>query len=296
MVSPATMPGSASGSSTFQTICQVLAPMDCAASTRPPSTSRRAVSTRRAMKGAAASVSGTTAAQVPMDVPVTRRVNGMMATSRMMKGVERTALTMPPTTLLSGAFCRMPPLSVRRRNTPSGMPTRPPMMPEAPTMITVSHSEMANSSSIISEKFSNTTRSLFTHVHGAHHHAVGAQIVDGRADARHGAAGVHGQRAEGLLLDLVDLAMQDGQVQPQLADQVRQNGLVGMLARIRQAQQLAARARRQARRQAAHAREHAGGQLLRHDLVDQALGDVLARAREHLDHRSEERRVGKECR
>ena len=65
---------------------------------RPLSTSRKAVSTRRAMKGAAASVSGTTAAQVPMDEPVMKRVNGMMATSRMMNGVERTAFTTPPTT------------------------------------------------------------------------------------------------------------------------------------------------------------------------------------------------------
>ena len=45
-----------------------------------------------------ASDSGTTAAQVPMDEPVIQRVNGMMATSRMMKGVERTALTTVPTT------------------------------------------------------------------------------------------------------------------------------------------------------------------------------------------------------
>ena len=45
------------------------------------------------MKGVAATVSGTMAALVPMEVPAIRRVNGMIATTRMMKGVERVALT-----------------------------------------------------------------------------------------------------------------------------------------------------------------------------------------------------------
>ena len=149
------MPGKASGSSTFQTIWPVLAPMDCAASIKPPSTSRKAVSTSRATKGAEAMVRGTTAAQVPMDEPVIKRVSGMMATSKMMKGVERSAFTIQPTILLAGPFCKMPPWSVRRKNTPSGMPIRPPIKPETPTMISVSHRESSNSSSIISEKFSN---------------------------------------------------------------------------------------------------------------------------------------------
>ena len=61
------------------------------------------------MKGATAKVSGTTAAQVPMDVPVTQRVKGMMATSKMMNGVERTAFTTPPTTILAPRWGNMPP-------------------------------------------------------------------------------------------------------------------------------------------------------------------------------------------
>jgi hypothetical protein len=69
--------------------------MACAAWTRPWSTSRSEVSTSRAMKGAAA---------VPIDEPMMKRVNGMIATSRTMKGVERTALTMPPTTRLTPVF------------------------------------------------------------------------------------------------------------------------------------------------------------------------------------------------
>ena len=77
-------------------ICMVDAPMDCAASIRPLSTSRKLVSTRRAIKGAAAIVSGTIAAVVPIEVPATIRVKGMIATSKMMKGVERMAFTTQP--------------------------------------------------------------------------------------------------------------------------------------------------------------------------------------------------------
>lgn len=50
--------GSASGKSTFMMICMVDAPMDCAASMTPPSTSSREDSTSRATKGAAAMTSG----------------------------------------------------------------------------------------------------------------------------------------------------------------------------------------------------------------------------------------------
>ena len=96
IVSPAIIPGSASGIRTFTMICRSVAPIDCAASMRPLSTSRRLVSTRRAINGAAAIVNGTIAAAVPMDVPAIRRVKGMIATSKMMKGVERTAFTSHP--------------------------------------------------------------------------------------------------------------------------------------------------------------------------------------------------------
>ena len=48
------------------------------------------------MNGVAATVSGTIAAVVPIEVPAISRVNGMIATTRMMKGVERVALTIAP--------------------------------------------------------------------------------------------------------------------------------------------------------------------------------------------------------
>ena len=41
-------------------------------------------------------VRGTQAAVVPMDVPAMMRVRGMMATMRMIKGIERMMLTMVP--------------------------------------------------------------------------------------------------------------------------------------------------------------------------------------------------------
>ncbi len=53
-------------------------------------------STRRAIKGMAATVSGTIAALVPMEVPATLRVKGMIATIKMINGIERPMFTIPP--------------------------------------------------------------------------------------------------------------------------------------------------------------------------------------------------------
>ena len=61
----------------------------------------------RAIKGAAEIVKGTMAAVVPMEEPTISRVRGMMATIRIMKGVERVALTTAPKTALTGVFSRM---------------------------------------------------------------------------------------------------------------------------------------------------------------------------------------------
>ena len=101
-VRPSAIAGSASGTSTLRTICSGVAPIARAASTRPWSTSRIAPSISRAMKGVAATVSGTIAAVVPIEVPAISRVNGMIATTRMMKGVERVALTSAPSTAIDG--------------------------------------------------------------------------------------------------------------------------------------------------------------------------------------------------
>ncbi len=52
-------------------------------------------------------VNGTHAAVVPMDVPTTIRVNGMMATIKMIKGTERVAFTIAPNTLFSATFSKI---------------------------------------------------------------------------------------------------------------------------------------------------------------------------------------------
>ena len=66
--------------------------MDSAASIRPKGISRMEVSTILAVYGIAAIVRGTIAAVVPMEVPATILVKGMMATIKMMNGMERTML------------------------------------------------------------------------------------------------------------------------------------------------------------------------------------------------------------
>jgi hypothetical protein len=133
-VRPSTMPGRASGIRTFSTICSGLAPNARAASIRPWSTSRIAPSMRRAMKGAAAIVSGTMAALVPIEVPAISLVNGMIATTRMMKGVERVALTMTPSTRLTQGAANSSPLPEVARKTPSGRPMIVAINAETATM------------------------------------------------------------------------------------------------------------------------------------------------------------------
>ena len=59
----------------------------------PGSVSLRLVSKILAMYGIADTVKGTTAALVPIALPMIRRVNGMMMINRMMNGNERKMLT-----------------------------------------------------------------------------------------------------------------------------------------------------------------------------------------------------------
>ncbi len=113
---------------------QVLPPMDCTASTSPWSTSRTAVSTRRAKKGMAPTASGTMAASTPMVVPVIERVKPISATIRMMNGRERAMFTICPMTLLAARFWSRPPRSVRTSRSPRGSPPTTAMSVDQPTM------------------------------------------------------------------------------------------------------------------------------------------------------------------
>src|SRR4051794_19368736 len=90
------------------------------------------------MKGADAIVNGTIAAVDPIEVPATSRVNGMMATTRMMKGVDRVALTMMPSTRLTTGAANSSPFRLVARKTPSGRPKAVPISAASPTMYRLS--------------------------------------------------------------------------------------------------------------------------------------------------------------
>src|SRR3546814_20612449 len=86
------------------------------------------------------------AAVVPIEGPATSRVNGISATSRMMKGVERKAFTTAPVTRLSDGAGTSPPRSVTTSSTPRGSPSRSVARLDAPTMATVSSVELTKRS------------------------------------------------------------------------------------------------------------------------------------------------------
>src|SRR5699024_5846782 len=102
----------ASGINTSLMIIHGVAPTAIAASITPLSISRKDVSTIRAKNGIAATDKATLAAVGPIELPTTIFVNGVMATIKMMKGMERTILTTMPSTDFTGLFSRNRPLSV----------------------------------------------------------------------------------------------------------------------------------------------------------------------------------------
>ncbi len=138
--------GRLSNSSTLNTICRLLAPKLCAASTRLPSTSASDCSTTRATNGAAVTTSGTIAPGTPSEVPTMRRVSGIRATSRMMNGTERTMFTIQPSTVLSGAFGRMPFFAEVMSSTPTGRPITYARKVATAVMMSVSRTPSTSSS------------------------------------------------------------------------------------------------------------------------------------------------------
>ena len=93
----------------------------------------------------AATVSGTMAPGTPSDVPTTKRVNGMMATSKMMNGMERPMFTIQPSTVFSARCGRRPSLAVTTNSTPSGTPMTYAKNVDTMVMTIVSHVPCANS-------------------------------------------------------------------------------------------------------------------------------------------------------
>ena len=124
MAAPVISAGFASGTSTLQIISRLLAPIDCAASITPTFTSLRELSTMRATYGAAATISITITALLPIIVPTRNFATGSIATIRMMNGMLRKKLTTKPSTLLSFGCGAMPFLSVTFSITPRGRPIR----------------------------------------------------------------------------------------------------------------------------------------------------------------------------
>jgi hypothetical protein len=87
-VAPAIIPGSPSGINTLYMISNGVAPIDCAASMMPRSTSRSDDSTTRPTNGIAATESGTIAAFLPIDVPTIARVKGIRTIISITNGAD----------------------------------------------------------------------------------------------------------------------------------------------------------------------------------------------------------------
>ena len=132
------MPGRASGSNALKMICRVVAPIAWVASMMPRSTSRSAVSTKRAKNGAAPTTSGGMAPATPSEVPVISTVKGIITISRMMNGSERNTLTTNDSAAYSGAFSNSWRGPQRNSSTPSGRPSRMVNSSEPPSISRVS--------------------------------------------------------------------------------------------------------------------------------------------------------------
>ena len=119
----ATRLGILSGIITFIIICRGDAPMLCAASMTPASTSRILVSTRRDTNGKDAITNGTMDATVPMEVPTIKRDSGMTMIIKIKNGTLRSRLiTAFSSTISQRGRGRTPSFSPVTRQTPSGRP------------------------------------------------------------------------------------------------------------------------------------------------------------------------------
>src|SRR5256885_2041736 len=220
-VSASTRPERASTMSTRQTICSSEAPMACAASITPRGTSRRHWSTRRARYGMAATDSGTAAASGPMEVPASQRVKGTSATSKMMKGKDRTVLTVQFSTAKAGRLSSDWPGPSRNSSTPSGPPMSTaavwPMASHSSGRISTMFSDMGMRNR--KEEENGTGRkagtgegpSVLEATHGAQHHgAGGAALAQGLVGTLHAQGLEFAAQQRGALRRLVGTALRQG--------------------------------------------------------------------------------------
>jgi hypothetical protein len=84
--------------------CCAFAPIALEASIRPFGISRRLFSTSLAINGAAPILKGTNAAAIPIDVPTTLRVNGIIHTISMIKGIDLNTFTSNETSWCMALF------------------------------------------------------------------------------------------------------------------------------------------------------------------------------------------------
>src|SRR5579859_7067914 len=253
-VRPRASAGSASGNRTLPRIWRGVAPMASAASISPRSTSRSAASTRRAKNGIAATASGTIAAPVPIEVPTARRVKGMIATIRMMNGVERVALTNAPRPRLSAGWRHSPGSVVANSTTPSKVPSSSATSDATPTISSVS--------SRLSKSCSKSASDMAQHLHTEFE---GFEMGDHRLDC---ARDLDLHHAVGPALDVVDRAREDVEVDIEAPHQLGDHRRLGIRAGEGDAQDRPA------------ARHRRGGEAVAEQLVELQLrlepaGDLL---------------------
>src|SRR5580658_1471240 len=178
-------------------------------------------------------VSGTMAAAVPMVVPTISLVNGMSATSRMMKGIERKALISAARTRLTAGRGQIPPVSVITSKRPSGKPKSSDKRPDTPTMTAVSPSADANSSKSsidVSQHFDLCPMSFQNGEQGRL--CVGAAVAHRKS---------HG--TDRMSLDAIDFGVDDLRLPPRIGER-SQHRRVLIEAGTADTQQGAARGRR----------------------------------------------------
>src|ERR1035441_964830 len=173
-----------------------------------------AASMTRAIKGMAAMIKGTTAARVPIDVPAINRVSGTMATTRMIKGVDRVALTIRPRMRLAAGAGNSSLARLVARKIPSGSPNSVPNRPDSPTITRVSRVDQTMSWSISGD----ITKVL----HGI---LACAQFLDDPGQYLRIGRNRNEQRAEGMPRDRLHLPMQDVDIDAKVSRQARQHRL-----------------------------------------------------------------------
>src|SRR5690606_13392963 len=98
-------------------------------------------------------LSGTIAAFIPIDVPTIARVNGIIHTMRIMKGIERKMLTKNAIVLFNGLLASNCRSRVKNKSMPSGSPSRKLKNPAENVMAIVSHMPFANNQNVASDIF-----------------------------------------------------------------------------------------------------------------------------------------------